>query len=114
MKNLDNDISQLQVSRPEHIPHRYMTEEEKIRVDIITKNSFRKEKFRYALKSHSQTKVYEFYKTNPEWGAKDILINVMKGFNPDLPSDVVLEIAQYILHQWETIQASNKKFTLTL
>jgi hypothetical protein len=113
MENIDNAISQLQVSRPDHIPHRFMTEEEQAKYAIDPAKSFRKEKFRRGLKSYSQTRVYEFYKTNPEWGAKDILINVMMGYNPDLPSDVVLEIAQYILQQWELLKASKKELTLT-
>lgn len=90
-----------------------MTEEEKAKNPIDPVKSFRKEKFRRGLKSHSQTRVYQFYKTNPEWGAKDILINVMRGYNPDLPSDVVLEIARYILEQWDIIKASNKELALT-
>jgi hypothetical protein len=113
MQNIDKAIGQLDVSRPEHIPVRNMTEEEKARIEIITKNSYRKEKFRRGLKSYSQMRVYEFYKTNPEWGAKDILINVMMGYNPDLPSDVVLEIAEYILQQWEVLQTSKKELALT-
>lgn len=113
MENIDNAISQLQISRPNHIPHRYMTEAEKTKNPLDPDKSFRKEKFRRALKSHSQTRVYEFYKTNPEWGAKDILINVMMGYNPDLPSDVVLEIAEYILQQWDILQASKKEMALT-
>ncbi len=112
MKNLDNEISQLQINRPDNIPHRIMTEEEKSAFPIDRIKSYRKEKFRRGLKSHSQSRVYEFYKTNPEWGAKDILLNVMEGYNPELPADVVLEIAEYIIMEWEKIKASKKELVL--
>ena len=63
MKDIDNAISQLQINRPDNIPVRLITDDEKVTFHIDRIKSYRKEKFRRALKSHSQTRVYDFYKT---------------------------------------------------
>ena len=85
---------------------RYMTEEESVQATILSKNSFFKEKYRHALKLTTKIKVYQSSQTNPEWSAKDVLIAIMKGYNSQLPSAILLEMAQFIVSEWETIQAT--------
>ena len=109
MKKETNDISQLQIQRPEHILHREMTGEEKAQAAILSQKSFLKEKYRYALKLTTQMKVHEYAQTNPEWGTKDVLIAILKGYNSQLPSIVILEMVQFIMNEWENITINKKE-----
>jgi hypothetical protein len=92
--------------------YKQMTAEESTQMAIIAQKSLYKEKYRHALKSLSKMKIYEYYGTNPDWSAKDILLNVMKEYNPNLPSVVLIEMTQFILNEWESIKSSKKELIL--
>ena len=89
-----------------------MADEEQAQMAIIAQKSLYKDKYRHALKSLSKLKIHEYYETNPNWSAKDILLNVMKEYNPNLPSIVLIEMTQFILNEWESIQASKNDMVL--
>jgi hypothetical protein len=89
-----------------------MTDEEKAETAIITRNSYLKEKFRKSLKLYTRVKIQEFAGTNPDLSSKDLLVSIIKGYNPKLPPVVLLEMTQYILEEWEKIQAKNKAMQL--
>ena len=95
-----------------HNQYKKMTDEECTQMAIVAQKSLLKDKYRHALKSLSKMKIYEYYETNPDWSAKDILLNVMKEYNPNLPSVVLLEMTQFILNEWETIKSSKNEMVL--
>jgi hypothetical protein len=89
-----------------------MTEAEKAETAIITRNSYLKDKFRQSLKSFTRRKIYECVNMHAEWTAKEVLVDIMQCYNPKLPPIVLLEMTQYILEEWEKIQAKNKTMQL--
>ena len=109
MKKEINAISKLKIQRPDHIPFRYMTEEEKAKSAALSKNSYFKEKYRLALKISTQMEIDKYSQTNPEWGVKDVLVTILKGYNSDLPSVLVLEMTQLIVAEWEAAHAKKKE-----
>ena len=109
MKKENDAINKLKIAKPETISLRYMTKEESAHAAILSKNSFLKEKYRHALKLTTKIKVYQSAQTNPEWSAKDVLVAIMKGYNSQLPSVILLEMAQFIVTEWETIQATKSE-----
>jgi hypothetical protein len=91
---------------------REMTEAEKAEMAIITRNSYLKEKFRMSLKFYTRRKIQEYAAIHAEWRAKEVLVDIMKGYNPELPPVVLLEMTQYILEEWEKIQARKNELVL--
>jgi hypothetical protein len=89
-----------------------MTEAEKAETAIITRNSYLKEQFRHSLKFFTRRKIYECVNLHSEWTAKEVLVDIMQCYNPKLPPVVLLEMTQYILEEWEKIQAKNKAMQL--
>ena len=112
MKDLDVTTIALEIPNLEGIPFRYMTPEEEARIDEITKNSFYKPKYRHALKVITQLDVQEYFKACPDAHAKDVLGDIMKTYNPDIPSDILLDVAQIILAEWESLKTSEKGLAL--
>lgn len=47
-----------------------------------------------------------YAQTHSEWGAKDVLAEIVKDYDKDLPSKILLEMAAYIIAEWEKIRAS--------
>lgn len=109
MKKEINGDSKSQTAIQENLNIRYMTKEESAQAAILSKNSFLKAKYRHALKLTTKIKVHQSAQSNPEWTAKDVLIAIMKGYNSQLPSVVLLEMAQFIVTEWETIQATKSE-----
>jgi hypothetical protein len=91
---------------------RQMTEAESKQMAIIAHKSLYKDKYRNALKSLSKIKVYEYYETHPNSSAKEVLVNVINGYNPNLPSAVLLEMTQFILNEWEAIKNVKNEMAL--
>lgn len=109
MKKEKIDDIKSQTAKQDNIIIRYMTEEESAQAAIISKNSFFKEKYRHALKLTTKIKVYKYAQSNPNWSAKDVLIEILKGYNSQLPSSIILEMAQFIVTEWEAIHASKSE-----
>ena len=112
MKKIDDIINQLVLSKPNHIVLDKMTEEEDLETDIITENPSYGKKYREALKVSVKLDVEEFGQTQPNATAKEALVAILKNYDTDLPSPILLEMAQIILADWETIQASKKDLVL--
>ncbi len=100
MKKENNDII------GDFIPHRFMTDAEKAQSDLLSEKSFFKARYRLALKLTTQLKIEEYAKTQPDWTSKDVLMAILKGYNAQLPSAIMLEMTQLIVHEWDTILAN--------
>lgn len=73
---------------------------------------FYKKKYRLALQMYAIVDINEYAKTQPTWTAKDILAAIIKDYDPQLPSDILLEMTQFILQEWEKVQLSKKQIAL--
>ena len=102
MKKESNDVGQA----PENIPHRYMTEAESQQMTVLANRSFFKEKYRHALKISTKFDLLLLNQTHPEWTIKDVLSTLIKSYDPQLPSSILLEMTQFILAEWEILQTS--------
>ena len=87
---------------------REMSDAEKAEMAIITRNSYLKEKFRMSLKFYTKRKIQECADIHADWRAKEVLVEIMKGYNPELPPVVLLEMTQFILEEWEKNQMTKK------
>lgn len=105
MKKESNNVHQLS----ESVPFRYMTEAENKQMADLTKNSFFKEKYRHALKVSTKIELFQLYVAHPEWTAKDILITLLNGYDASLPPSLLLEMAQFIMTEWEILQTKNNE-----
>jgi hypothetical protein len=110
---IDNAISQFSVTRPENLKVTLMTEEERAKMAVLDDKRYYKKKYKLALQFGAKMQLHEFHRTNPTWGAKDVLVEILKNYNSDFPSLIVLEMAQYIVEEWETIQNPKKELALT-
>ena len=107
MKKENNDIID------DFIPHRYMTDAEQAQSALLSKKSFFKEKYRHALKITTQMKIQEYAQTHPDWTIKDVLIAILKGYNAQLPSAILLEMTPFIIIEWETILTNRTELVYT-
>lgn len=99
-------------TKHEGIPYRYMTREESAKMADMAKKSFYKPKYRQALKVTTQLDVREYYQAHPQAHAKDVLIEMMKRYSPAIPSDILLDMTQVILSEWEVIRAAQNELAL--
>jgi hypothetical protein len=111
---IDNNksIQLLEKAKELGIPLRLMTEEEIAEKSKSTQNPFFKKKLHIALKVATEMSVHKLADEHPDWHAKDVLAEIIKGYNPEIPSVLLLEMAQLILDKWEKIQAKNKAMQL--
>ena len=86
-----------------------MTDAEKAETAIITRNSYLKEKYRMSLKSYTKRKIQEYANIHADWRAKEVLVEIMKGYNPELPPVVLLEMTQFILEEWAKRQTTKQE-----
>jgi hypothetical protein len=109
-----NNSNNTELEKPDidGIPYRYMTAEEEAELDIITQDSFYKPKYRNGLKIMTKLDVQEYYRAHPDCKAKDLLSDMMKEYNPEIPTPILLEMAQVILEEWERLTASKKDLVL--
>ena len=109
MKKESNDNRQT----PENISHRYMTEAESQQMTLLAKKSFFKEKYRHALKVSTKIDLLLLNQTYPEWTAKDVLSSLVKSYDPQLPTLILLEMTQFILAEWEILQTTKSPLAYT-
>ncbi|MEK7253958.1 MAG: hypothetical protein AAB316_04385 [Bacteroidota bacterium] len=62
---------------------------------------YRRPKYLQAQKSHTRVLVQELLLEHPDWQLKDLLLEIVKGYPDDLPSDVLLQCVQFITEAWE-------------
>jgi hypothetical protein len=113
LAKIDEAISQLRLTRPKNLVVKMMTEEERAKLPVFTPNSYFKKKYRLALEISTKMMVQGMYEKHPNWTTQDVLVASLKEYNSDLPSSILLEMAQIIVIEWEKIQASKKELVLT-
>jgi hypothetical protein len=110
MNDIDISISQFGVARPENSLVLLKTEE---RVPVLDSKKFYRKKYKLALQLYAKLDMVAYAQKHPEWGTKDVLAEIVKDYDKDLPSDILLEMAEYIVTEWEKILASKKELILT-
>jgi hypothetical protein len=108
----DKEINLLDFSKPKNIIVREMTDEEKAHTAHITRNSYFKKKYRMALDITTKMMIQEMYKQHPDWSVKEVLVAAIKEYNSDLPSVLLLEMAQLIVTEWERHQISKNSLVM--
>ena len=91
----------------------YMIEEESNQMAIVTKNSFLKEKYRHALEAFTKIEILQLFQTNPTWAAKEALIAILKGYDTELAPSLVLEMAHFVMGEWEVLQVTKNELAYT-
>ena len=89
-----------------------MTDVEKERVEVITRNSYFKKKYRMALEATTRMMVQDLYAHHPDWSVRDVLTTTLKEYNKDLPSALLLEMVQLIVNEWEKKKATKQELAL--
>jgi hypothetical protein len=62
---------------------------------------YRTKKYLKAQRSMTEVWVHQLREKHPGWQLKDILAEIVKGYPADMPSDVLLAMAQFIIETWE-------------
>lgn len=109
MINMDDIIDELILSKPSPIALSKMTKEEELETDIITSNPSYTKKYSEALKASVKLDVQEFAQVQPNASAKEVLMTVLKDYETDIPSPILLEMAKIILADWAVFQTSKQQ-----
>ena len=109
MENIDDIINGLILSKPDPIIHNKMTKEEEVEADIIAFNTSYTKKYREALKASVKLDVQEFAQVQPNATAKEALIAVLKDYDSDIPSPILLEMAKVVLADWAVFQTTKQE-----
>lgn len=110
---IDEAISQLRIERPKNLKINIVVETDEARATSMRQQSYLKKKYRLALKFSAMMDIQKYAETHPEWGAKDVLVEIMNNYYSDFPPVIVLEMAEYIVTEWERVKVSKKDFALT-
>ena len=108
----DKNKALLENAKAMSIPLRLMTAAEKTEIGNTTQNSYFKKKYRIALEATTKMMVQDLYIHYPDWSVRDVLTTALKEYNDDLPSALLLEMAQLIVSEWEKKQTSKNEFAL--
>ena len=76
---------------------------------VLDNKRFYKKKYLLALKLYATVEIHEYVKSQPSWGAKDVLIAIVKDYDPQLPSDILLTMTQFIVQEWEKVQTTKQQ-----
>ena len=57
-----------------------------------------------ALKGIALIAVLEARGKHPEWNLNEVLSDLVKGFNPELPPQFLLELTQHVIQTWVTLE----------
>lgn len=112
MKNIDDIINELILSKPDSTSLAKMTKEAEAETDIIVENPSYIRKYREALKVSVKLDVQEFAQIQPYATAKEVLLTVLKDYDTDIPSSILLEMSKVILTDWAAFQVSKKELML--
>ena len=69
--------------------------------DALRDKVFKSKKYRMGLEMVTALSYDELRQTHPEWPLKDILAETVKGFNPDLPPNLLVDMTRLICRKWE-------------
>jgi hypothetical protein len=78
-----------------------MTDANILRTAAFSKTAFFKEKYRKSLKTLTKYEMRQFIKQYPDGQLKDVLVALIKDYNPELPPSILLEMTQFIISEWE-------------
>ena len=67
---------------------------------------FKSKKYNMALEMVTNLSYNELRQANPEWPLKDLLAKIVKGYNSDLPPNLLLKMTQLICEKWEEENAA--------
>jgi hypothetical protein len=115
MKNMNNEIKNtliLDNLQASGIKIRLMTEEENVQMAKLAKKAYHRPQYRNALKIITKLHLQEYYLKHPDCSVKDMLSEMIKGYSPSLPSDILLDMAKVILEEWESLKTSTKELAL--
>jgi hypothetical protein len=62
-------------------------------------------KYNFSLKSIISEGIAELYAENPHIPTKNVIIYAIKDLDDDLPAQLVLEMAQFAIEEWEKISS---------
>jgi hypothetical protein len=106
---IDDAINNLIIARPETNSSELVQFKNNVETIEVRQKRYLTKKYRLALKLSALLDLQELAETHPEWGAKDVLFDIMKDYYSDFPAELVLEMSHYIVTEWEKIQASKKE-----
>ena len=92
--------------KKEDIKVKKMTEVEEKQSAIISQKILLSEKYRHALKLVTKMDIQELAKKHPDWCSKDVLVYIVKAYNQDLPSEILVEMTAFITNEWDSIKAN--------
>ncbi len=67
-------------------------------VDIVA--GFRRRKNLLAMQDLATVRMKELVAANPDWGLKDVLAEVIKGYPKEIPGDVLLQMTNFMVAEW--------------
>jgi hypothetical protein len=108
MNSIDNAISQINIARPENSVIGVKTNARE-QMRLLDDKRFHKKKYRLALQMYAKLDIVEYAQSYPTWAAKDVLSEIVKDYDKNLPAEILLEMSHYIVTEWEKIQASKKE-----
>jgi hypothetical protein len=76
-----------------------------IDANIELQNAFRHRKNLLAMQDMTAMKLVKLKLEHPEWALKDILLEVVKTYPAEMPSDVLSHMTQFIFSQWEKAES---------
>jgi hypothetical protein len=81
-----------------------MTEDQEKQSAIISQQILLKDKYRQALKTITKMEIQNLAKEHPDWCTKDVLVYIVKDYNPELPSQILIEMTQFITNEWDIVK----------
>lgn len=78
-----------------------MTEADILETAAFSQTAFFREKYRRGLKTLTKYEMRQFRKEHPDGQLKDVLVALIKDYNPELPPSILLEMTQFIVAEWE-------------
>ena len=91
---------------PSEQAFRPMPKEMEDKLTWVDQAVFKSKKYRMGLEMVTALSYDELRQAHPEWPLKDILAETVKGFNPDLPPHLLVEMTQLICRKWEEEKAT--------
>jgi hypothetical protein len=82
-----------------------MTEEQEKQSAIISQQILLKDKYRQSLKTVTKLVIQNLAKEHPDWCTKDVLVYIIKDYNPELPSQILIEMTQFITNEWDIVKS---------
>jgi hypothetical protein len=90
--------------KKEDIKVKQMTKEQEKQSAMLSQQILLKDKYRQSLKMVTQMDIQELAKVHPDWCTKDVLVYIVKDYNPDLPSQILIEMTEFITSEWDKIK----------